>query len=75
MVDSGSGLLAIQPEEAAQLSALAPSVRVEVLPVGVDVSRFSVPHAGEPPVVGRQQLRKAHDRVERADDLAGHLFA
>jgi glycosyltransferase involved in cell wall biosynthesis len=44
-------VLAIQPEEGAQLWALAPQVRVEVLPVGVDFARYPEPHPGEPPIV------------------------
>ncbi len=44
-------VLAIQPHEAEALRRLAPPVRVEVLPVGVDLDRFPHPHPGEPPVV------------------------
>jgi glycosyltransferase involved in cell wall biosynthesis len=44
-------VLAIQEEEAAQLRKLAPDTRVEVLPVGVDLTRFGDPHPGEPPIV------------------------
>jgi glycosyltransferase involved in cell wall biosynthesis len=44
-------VLAIQEGEASQVRAMAPGVRVEVLPVGVDLGRFSDPHPGEPPVV------------------------
>jgi glycosyltransferase involved in cell wall biosynthesis len=48
---SASLVLAIQEAEAAQLRAMAPGVRIEVLPVGVDLSRFRDPNPGEPPVV------------------------
>lgn len=44
-------VLAIQEEEAAQLRKLAPGVRVEVLPVGVDLTRYADPHPVEPPIV------------------------
>jgi glycosyltransferase involved in cell wall biosynthesis len=44
-------VLAIQEEEAAQLRKLVPGVRVEVLPVGVDLTRYEDPHPDEPPVV------------------------
>jgi glycosyltransferase involved in cell wall biosynthesis len=44
-------VLAIQPGEAAELREMAPGVRVEVLPIGVDLSHYSDPHPGEPPIV------------------------
>jgi glycosyltransferase involved in cell wall biosynthesis len=44
-------VLAIQSGEAAELHALAPRTPVEVLPVGVDLSRYPEPHPREPPVV------------------------
>ncbi len=44
-------VLAIQEEEAAQLRKLAPGVRVEVLPVGVDLTRYADPRPVEPPIV------------------------
>jgi len=44
-------VLAVQHEEAKELSAMAPGTRVEVLPVGVDLSKYPEPHPGEPPVV------------------------
>jgi glycosyltransferase involved in cell wall biosynthesis len=44
-------VLAVQEQEAAELRALAPGVRVEVLPIGVDLARFEEPHPGEPPIV------------------------
>lgn len=43
--------LALQEDEAKELRALAPSTRVEVLPVGVDLAAYGEPHPGEPPVV------------------------
>ena len=48
---SASLVLAIQPEEAAQLSTLAPGIRVEVLPIGVDLARYPRPSPAEPPIV------------------------
>jgi len=44
-------VLAIQPGEAAELSRMAPGVRTEVLPVGVDLSQYAEPRPGEPPIV------------------------
>jgi glycosyltransferase involved in cell wall biosynthesis len=44
-------VLAVQPAEAAGLRALAPETRVEVLPVGVDLSRYQEPRPIERPVV------------------------
>jgi len=44
-------VLAIQEGEAGQLRTLAPGARVEVLPVGVDLSRYADPHPEEPPIV------------------------
>ena len=44
-------VLAIQPEEAAALRALAPGARVETLPVGVDLARCTPPSPADPPVV------------------------
>ncbi len=44
-------VLAVQEHEAAELRKLAPKVRVEVLPIGVDLARFAEPHPGEPPIV------------------------
>jgi len=44
-------VLAIQPGEAAELSRMAPGVRTEVLPLGVDLSKYAEPHPGEPPIV------------------------
>ncbi len=44
-------VLAIQPEEATGLREVAPDARVEVLPVGVDLSRYQDPQPGEPPIV------------------------
>lgn len=43
--------LALQEDEAKGLRALAPTTRVEVLPVGVDLSAYSDPNPGEPPIV------------------------
>jgi glycosyltransferase involved in cell wall biosynthesis len=48
---AASLVLAIQPGEAEQLREMAPGVRVEVLPIGVDLSRYRDPHPGEPPIV------------------------
>jgi len=44
-------VLAIQPGEAAELRRMAPEVRTEVLPIGVDLSKYPDPHPGEPPIV------------------------
>jgi len=44
-------VLAVQPEEAKELAALAPGTRVETLPVGVDLAGYGEPRPGEPPVV------------------------
>jgi len=44
-------VLAIQAGEAAELRGMAPGVRVEVLPIGVDLSQVRDPHPGEPPIV------------------------
>jgi len=44
-------VLAVQHEEAKELSSMAPGTRVEVLPVGVDLSKYPEPYPGEPPVV------------------------
>jgi glycosyltransferase involved in cell wall biosynthesis len=44
-------VLAIQAGEAAELREMAPGVRVEVLPIGVDLSQYRDPHPGEPPIV------------------------
>jgi len=43
--------LALQTEEAKELRALAPGTRVEVLPVGVDLSAYPEPAPDQPPVV------------------------
>jgi glycosyltransferase involved in cell wall biosynthesis len=51
LVRLASLVLALQPGEAKGLQALAPSARVEVLPVGVDLSADPDPHPGEPPIV------------------------
>lgn len=51
LVRRASLVLAIQPEESDELRALAPGARVEVLPVGVDPTRYAEPQPGEPPVV------------------------
>jgi glycosyltransferase involved in cell wall biosynthesis len=44
-------VLAIQDGEAEVLRALAPGVRVEVVPVGVDFRRFRAPRPASPPIV------------------------
>jgi glycosyltransferase involved in cell wall biosynthesis len=43
--------LAIQDREAEILRSLAPSARIETLPVGIDLDRFAEPRPAEPPVL------------------------